>query len=131
MVAGSHITRELMASILDSLKDPVLFIDTDHVMQYMNKAAIAHFEEGERLLGRSVMECHNERSRKIILETLPMLEAGAEERLISDTAEQRIYMRAVRDPDGAVLGYYERYASPQTRHSEGAGGVPEESTERC
>ena len=36
-----------MAAILDSLKDPVLFADTEHVTRYMNKAAIAHYEEGE------------------------------------------------------------------------------------
>ena len=33
------IDTTLMAAILDSLKDPVLFADTDHVTRYMNKAA--------------------------------------------------------------------------------------------
>jgi PAS domain-containing protein len=31
----------LLAAILDSLKDPILFADTDHIIRYMNKAAIA------------------------------------------------------------------------------------------
>ena len=105
---------QLIAAILDGLRDPVLFCDTDHVMQYMNKAAIAHFKEGEGLLGRSVMGCHNERSRRVIVETLAMLEAGAEERLISDTDQSRIYMRAVRNVEGKVAGYYERYEPPRT-----------------
>jgi hypothetical protein len=34
---------------------------------------------------------------------------GLEERLIGDDDQYRIYMRAVRDPEGEVLGYYERY----------------------
>jgi hypothetical protein len=33
------------------------------------------------------------------------------ERLITDNEKHRIY-RAVRGPDGQVLGYYERYESP-------------------
>jgi DUF438 domain-containing protein len=109
------IRAEVMAAILESLKDPVLFADTGHMIRYMNKAAIAHFDDGEALVGRSLMDCHNEQSQKIIVETLVALDAGEDERLISDTAEHRIYMRAVRDSAGKVLGYYERYAPPAER----------------
>jgi nitrogen-specific signal transduction histidine kinase len=104
---------KLMAAILDSLKDPVLFCDTNHIMRYMNKAASAHYKEGRDLLGRSVMECHNERSREIIIETYAMFEAGEDERLISDTEKNRVYMRAVRNREGGVVGYYERYEPPR------------------
>jgi hypothetical protein len=41
-----------------------------------------------------------------------MQEQGLEEQLITDNDEHRIYMRAVRDQDGRVLGYYERYEPP-------------------
>ena len=101
----------LLAAILDSLRDPVLFADTGHMIRYMNKAAIAHFDEGEALLGRSLFDCHNKRSCEIIVETLAAFERGEDERLITDKPEERIYMRAVRDSGGAVLGYYERYES--------------------
>lgn len=107
------IDTQLMGAILDSLKDPVLFCDTDHIMRYLNKAAIAHYKEGRDLLGRSVMACHNEQSREVIIETLTMLEAGADERLISDTDKNRVYMRAVRNSEGTVVGYYERYEPPR------------------
>lgn len=103
------IDEAVMAAILDSIKDPVMFVDLDHVIRYMNKAAIAHFDDGEALLGRSLMACHNERSRQVILETVPMLQAGTEEHLISTGKENRIYMRAVRNVSGEVIGYYERY----------------------
>jgi len=46
-----------MAAVLDSLKDPLLFADTEHVIRYMNKAAIAYYSEGESLLGRSLLDC--------------------------------------------------------------------------
>jgi DUF438 domain-containing protein len=101
-----------MATILDSLKDPLLFADTEHVVRYMNKAAVAHYSEGEGLIGRSLLDCHNQRSQQQIVEILAALQAGEEERLITDDEEHRIYMRAVRDADGQVLGYYERYEPP-------------------
>ncbi len=103
------IDRGVMEAILDSIKDPVLFVDTDHIVRYMNKAAIAHFDDGEALLGRSVMDCHNQRSCGIIRDTLIALEEGTDERLISTSDEKHIYMRAVRSPEGEVIGYYERY----------------------
>jgi hypothetical protein len=36
----------LLAILLDSLKDPFLFADTQHVIRYMNKAAVAPCKEG-------------------------------------------------------------------------------------
>lgn len=103
----------LMAAILDSLKDPILFADTEHVTRYMNKAAIAHYEGGDSLIGRSLLDCHNERSRQMMVEILAAMQSeGIEERFITDNEEERIFMRAVRDTGGRVLGYYERYEPP-------------------
>ena len=98
-----------LAAILDSLKDPVLVADTDHTICYMNRAAIAYFKEGEALIGRSLLDCHNETSQQVILETLALLQAGEEERFIGVDKGRKVYMRAVRGPDGRLLGYYERY----------------------
>lgn len=107
----------LLAAILDSLKDPILFADTERVTRYMNKAAIAHYEGGENLIGRSLLDCHNERSRQMMVEILAAMQNdGIEERLITDDKEERIFMRAVRDAGGGVLGYYERYEPPVQSH---------------
>ncbi len=102
----------VMAAILDSLKDPLLFADTDHVTRYMNRAAVEYYDEGQELIGRSLLECHNERSQEMMVDILAAMHAGEEERLITDNEEHRIYMRAVRDQDGRVLGYFERYEPP-------------------
>jgi PAS domain-containing protein len=110
------IDATFMAAILDSLKDPILFADTEHVTRYMNKAAVAHYEEGGALIGRSLMDCHNEQSQKTMIEILAaMRNEGLEEQLITDDEEHRIYMRAVRDVGGKVLGYYERYEPPRVK----------------
>ena len=105
----------LMAAILDSLKIPILFADTEHVTRYMNKAAVVHYEEEEdtRLIGRSLLDCHNEESQQMMIEILAEMHEGLEERLITDNEKWRIYMRSVRDADGQLLGYYERYEPPR------------------
>ena len=78
----------------------------------MNRAAVEYYDEGQELIGRSLLECHNERSQQMMVDILAAMHAGEEERLITDDEEHRIYMRAVRDQEGRVLGYYERYEPP-------------------
>jgi PAS domain-containing protein len=109
------VDASFLAAILDSLKDPVLVADTEHVARYMNKAAVAHYEEGESLIGQSLLDCHNKRSQRMMIEILAEMHQGLDERLITDDEEHRIYMRVVRDPDGQVLGYYERYEPPREK----------------
>ncbi len=105
---------DLMAAILDSFKDPVVFADTQHSIRYMNKAAIGRYKErgGADLIGSSLLECHNAESRQMIIEILAAMHNGEEERLITDSEKHRAYMRAVRGSDGELLGYYERYEPP-------------------
>jgi nitrogen-specific signal transduction histidine kinase len=113
---GSMIDVTLMAAILDSLKDPLLFADTEHMTRYMNKAATTYYEEGASLIGRSLLDCHNQQSQQMMIDILAAMQAeGIEEQLITDNEKHRIYMRAVRDPGGQVLGYYERYEPPTKR----------------
>ncbi len=99
----------LLAQVLDSFTDPVLVADTGHTVVYMNSAAAAHYSEGEALMGTSLLDCHNEHSQNVMIAVLAALQAGEEERLISDDDKRCIYMRAVRDGRGEVVGYYERY----------------------
>jgi len=98
-----------LAAILDSLKDPVLVADPSHVTCYMNRAALAHYEQGADLIGRSLLECHNPESQQMIREIWDAMHQGLEERIITDGQKVRIFMRAVRGSDGELLGYYERY----------------------
>jgi PAS domain-containing protein len=101
-----------LAAILDSLKEPILVADTEHVTRYVNKAAKAFYTDGEKQIGRSLLDCHNEQSQQMMIEILAAMHVGEDERIITDDDEHRIYMRAVRGADGEVLGYYERYEPP-------------------
>ncbi len=104
---------DLLNAFMDSLKDPFLFVDTNHIIRYLNKTARNHFKEGDDLLNRSLLDCHNEHSRRIIIENLEAFKNGEDERLIHNTEKKRLFMRAVRDDNGQLLGYYERYEPPQ------------------
>jgi PAS domain-containing protein len=104
---------ELLAALLDSQKDPVLFCDNDHVVRYLNRAAEEHYTGGRSLLGTSIFDCHDDESNRVIREVYAALRAGETERRITDDEKHRIYMRAVRGSDGALLGYVERYEPPR------------------
>jgi PAS domain-containing protein len=106
-----------LAAILNSVKDPILVADCEHITRYMNKAAIARYDEGEALIGRSLLECHNEESQAVMVEILAEMEHGLQERLITDNEKYRIFMRAVRDDDGRLLGYFERYEPPRIQET--------------
>lgn len=106
------VTTEFLHQLLDSLAHPFVFCDLEHTVRYMNRPARAHYRQGAALLGTSVLDCHGAAARARILEVFEELEQGAEERLITDDHRFRIYMRAVRDEDGRLLGYYERYEPP-------------------
>jgi len=102
----------LLAQVLDSFTDPVLVADTEHTVVYMNRAAVGHYSEGAALMGTSLLDCHNEHSQEVMIEVLAALQAGEEERLVFEDKKERIYMRAVLDESGDLVGYYERYERP-------------------
>jgi PAS domain-containing protein len=104
----------LLGHFLDSLKDPFVFCDLEHVIRYWNVAAQAHYAGRGTGIGHSVLDCHNADSCAQILEISTRFAAEPEldEVLITDNDRHRIWMRAVRDGEGTLLGYYERYAPP-------------------
>ncbi len=106
---------QLLIAMLNSLKDPFLFVDTDHIVRFVNDAARRHYGDKTPAVGTSVLDCHNADSQRLMLEILNAMRDGEVERLITDDAQHRIYMRSVRDTNGDVLGYYERYEPPAQR----------------
>lgn len=98
-------------AILESIKDPVAFVDSNHIIQYLNKAAIERYAKfgGASLIGASLFGCHNENSKKIILEIFESLQNGEQEKFYGVVRSQRAFMRAVRDENQQVIGYFERY----------------------
>jgi PAS domain S-box-containing protein len=99
---------ELWLSILESLETPVVFVDTNHQIQYVNPSGRKQYARYGEIQGKSIFECHTDKSRQKIEKIFAQLQAGAEEVLYSDKPPKKYYMRAVRDGNRRLLGYYER-----------------------
>ena len=103
---------EFLLGLLDSIVDPIVFVDTHHVIRYINKAAKEKY--GKRgyvdLVGSSIFKYHSERSNVILLEIYENFQNGDDEKfLLVNKTDQKVFMRAVRDKEGNLIGYYERY----------------------
>jgi DUF438 domain-containing protein len=105
--------EELLSDILDSWNKPVVYVDTDHIIRYMNEPAKKNYAKWGDILGKSIFHCHNDRSCRIIESSLELLRQGVDEILITDNEKHRVYMRGVRNRDGRLTGYFERYDPPK------------------
>ena len=104
---------DIISHIMDAIPYTIVFVDCDHVIRYLNKRAKYHYYE-ERgypdLLGKSVFDCHNERSRKMIQDAFERFKNhGQEEFLMVNVRNERVYINPVRDKDGQLIGYFERF----------------------
>lgn len=105
--------------LLEAIPYPVLFADLSHTVRYMNRRARFEYEEirGRRnLLGSNLLDCHNEQSCQKIREIVGRFEQnGSEEFLTVTSRNQRVYMTPVRDENGSLVGYFERYELNERR----------------
>lgn len=105
---------EIPELIVDAIPYPIVFVDAEeHIIRYMNKAAKYHYHQ-ERgfpdLIGRSIFDCHNEESRKRILEAVKKLNRHGQEIFLTvNVRNQRIYITPVRNGGGKLVGYFERF----------------------
>lgn len=105
--------RSLESYILDSLPYPVVFVDTEHIIRYLNREARYRYYEvrGYRdLIGKSLFDCHKDVSREMILKAVESLKHHGNEIFLKVSARnERIYINPVRDENGELIGYFERY----------------------
>ena len=71
---------ELLELLLDSLKHHFIFVDTAHVIQYMNKAAVEWSKGKPAKVGMSIFTCHKEESKQIILDVVEAFQEGEDEK---------------------------------------------------
>jgi DUF438 domain-containing protein len=116
----TRMDSRILFLIFDSWNKPIVFVDTDHIIRYMNKPAKRNYSKWGDVVGRSLLDCHNERSRAIIRKSLRKLADGEREVEISSSTRHRVYMRGVKDEKGELIGYYERYDPPVKKDDEQA-----------
>ena len=107
------ISQHAYLAILDTINHPIVFVDTAHVIRYLNKPAMKRYYEVRGysdLIGKSLFDCHNEDSRTHIMALYERLQAGENEIFLKiGKFNEKITVIAVRDRNGTLLGYYERF----------------------
>lgn len=102
-------------NIVDNEKNPVCFVDTNHIITYMNKSALKRYAHrgGANLIGKSLFDCHNENSKKLTLEYINRFieDENLNEIFIghNEKHKENNYIVAVRDENKKLIGYYERH----------------------
>lgn len=102
-------------SVIDQDVASVVICNLNHEIIYMNPKAISSYEKrgGEKLIGRSLMNCHNPHSREMIEKVVRwFLESPEHNRIHTFYNEKQakdVYMVALREEDGTLIGYYEKH----------------------
>jgi len=102
---------DYLVAIPDSVGEEIVLVDTNHKIVFLNKTAKENYKErfGENLEGKSVFDCHNENSKKIILEVFKRLKQGENKIEIEGTPSKKSFIVAVRDKNGNLIGYFEKF----------------------
>ncbi len=109
---------EFCTAILDSIRHPIVFVDNDHIIRYLNKAARVRYYEKRgyaEMIGKSIFDCHNSSSVNQIKQLHQRLLSGEDEIFLKVNKDQeKVTIVGVRDIDGKLLGYYERFEKKDT-----------------
>lgn len=80
--------------------------DAEGVILYMNETARQNYARRGNLIGKNLMDCHNERSQEIIRRLIAT--CGVHTYTIEKRGQHKmIYQSAWRKPDGSVGGLVE------------------------
>ncbi len=107
--------EKLFKSVLEADREAVVLCGLDHTIVYMNPAAKERYKKwgGGALVGRSLLDCHTERSRELILRVVDWFKASREHGLVytfhNREENKDVYMVALRDDGGELIGYYEKH----------------------
>ena len=107
--------NEVYKSVLEVDKAAVVICDLDHVIIYMNPAAISRYVKwgGENLVGKSLLNCHNDKSREMIIKVLDWFKASKDNNIIYTSYNEKenkdVYMVALRNGSGELIAYYEKH----------------------
>lgn len=102
-------------AVLDADRAPIVLCKWGHEIVYMNPAAIKRYEKrgGEKLIGKSLLDCHNEESKKKISNVLDWFMLSKDNNIVyifrNEKENKDVYMVALRDDEGALIGYYEKH----------------------
>lgn len=102
-------------SIIEQDRCAVVICDLENEIIYMNPAAIERYEKrgGASLIGKNLLDCHNPKSSEMIKKTVMWFAKDKENNIVytfhNDKENKDVYIVALRDDDGTLIGYYEKH----------------------
>ena len=102
-------------SVLEQDRSAVVLCDLEHTIIYMNPTAGERYAKygGMELVGRSLLDCHSPQSNKMIKKVVTWFQESRDHNLIytfrNEKENKDVYMVALRDEDGRLIGYYEKH----------------------
>ena len=122
---------EYFKSLVDQDRCDVVLCNLEHEIIYMNPAAIKDYVKrgGADLIGRSLLACHNDKSKEMIKRVVDWFAADKDHNIVhtffNEKQQKDIYMIALRaedklaedldegqyvvSEDGHLIGYYEKH----------------------
>ena len=106
---------EMLKSAMDNDRAPVVMCDLEHTIVYMNPTAARMYQKrgGAQLVGKSLLDCHNPKSKEIIEQVVAWFAQRRENNMIytfrNEKENKDVYMVALRNAAGELIGYYEKH----------------------
>ena len=103
--------EQLFKSILDQDRAPIVVCDMSSTVVYMNPSAISRYKRD--LTGKNVKCCHPADANEKIDRVLKWFAVSQENNIVytyrNDEENKDVYMVALRDECGRLIGYYEKH----------------------
>lgn len=100
-------------SVIDSDRAPVVICDLRHTIVYLNPAAAERYKAYGELTGKSIMDCHNADSADKMRRAVEWFAADKSHNRVytfrNDKENKDVYMIALRNDSGELIGYYEKH----------------------
>ena len=106
--------RPFFQSIVDQDRSSIVICGLSHEIIYMNPAAVSNYAKwgGEKLIGSSIMNCHNKESCEKMKQVVEWFALSPENNRVYTFYNQKenkdVYRVALREK-GELIGYYEKH----------------------
>lgn len=104
---------QFFKSVIDHDRSAVVICNLEHEIIYMNPAARERYKKHGELLGKSLLDCHPPKANEMIKRVIDWFAADNAHDLVftyhNEKENKDVYMVALRDEDGTLIGYYEKH----------------------
>lgn len=100
-------------SVIDQDSAPIVICNLENEILYMNPAARERYKKHGDLVGKSLTDCHNADSNEKMRRVLEWFKADKSHNKVytfrNDKENKDVYMIALRNDRGELIGYYEKH----------------------